>query len=213
MKKIAIIGAPSTGKTVLARRLANSLSLMGYNTDTAIEYARTYLFRYVKPVGRKFQDPLDQVMIYLGQRRREEDLQHCEFVVCDSATFLPFVFACHWGYDLKDPRDVMVVHKLFKWSLQEISSYDFLFHIPPKLDYTPRRKKGWKISTGGERAAIARRIESYLENAKVRCWAVEATTPEERERFVLGVLAREIDGFKQRLARPRRSAPSRRPVR
>lgn len=199
MTKIAIIGAPSTGKTVLARRLTNTLSLLGYGADTAIEYARTYLFRYIKPVQRTMQDPLDQVMIYLGQKRREEDLQHCDFVVCDSATFLPFVFACFWGYNLKDPRDVMVVHKLFKWSLQEITSYGFIFHLPPTLEYKPR-KRNWKVSTTDEREDVAQRIEGYLVNAKVPYHQVEATSPEERERFVLGVLAEKVAGFKERLA-------------
>ena len=199
MTKIAIIGAPSTGKTLLARRLANTLSLMGYNSDTVIEYARTYLFRYVKPVHRKTQDILDQVMIYLGQKRREEDLRNCEMVICDSATFIPFIFACYWGYNLKDPRDVMVVHKLFKWSLEEISSYDLIFHIPPTLAYKPRKKKGWKISTGDERLDIARRIEGFLENAGVKPWRIEATAMEEREKFVLDVMAKKVDGFKAKM--------------
>ncbi|MBI2899327.1 MAG: ATP-binding protein [Planctomycetes bacterium] len=200
MTKIAVVGAPSSGKTVLARRLTNTLSLLGYGADSAIEYARTYLFRYVKPAARQSQDLLDQVMIYLGQRRREEDLRHCDFVVCDSATFLPYVFACFWGFDLKDPRDVMVVHKLFKWSLEEIATYDFIFHIPPRLDYKPKAK-AWKVSTKDERADIARRIEDYLLNARVPHHDVTGDTPETREKFVLDVLAKKVDGLRDRLAK------------
>lgn len=201
MTKIAIVGAPSTGKTVLARRLVNTLSLAGYDADAATEYARTYLFRYVKPRRRRRQDLLDQVMIYLGQKRREEDLAHCDCVVCDSATFLPFVWAGFWGFDLGDPREVMVVQKLFKWSLEDLPSYSFLFHVPPALDYRPRRKKGWKISGADERLDVARRIESYLQNARVPYHTIDAPTPEEREKLVIAVLSAKLPGF----ARPRAS--------
>ncbi len=199
MRKIAIVGAPSSGKTVLARRVANTLAMLGYGVDTALEYARTYLVRYVKPSKRKRQDSLDQVMIYLGQKRREDDLQNSEIVVCDSATFIPFVWACFWGFDHKDPREVMVVHKLFKWSIQEIGSYDAIFLLPPVLEYRTK-KKPWKTSTGKERADIAGRIESYLRNAGVSFHTIETTSLEEREEHVLRVLARRIDGLQERLS-------------
>ncbi|MEK7867050.1 MAG: ATP-binding protein [Planctomycetota bacterium] len=204
MRKIAIVGAPSSGKTVLARRVANTLSMLGYSVDTALEYARTYLARYVKPTKRRRQDSLDQVMIYLGQKRREDDLANSEIVVCDSATFIPFVWACFWGFDPKDPREVMVVHKLFKWSIQEIASYDAVFLLPPVLEYRTK-KKPWKTSTLKERADVAARIEGYLRNAGVRYHLIETTSLEEREEVVLGILARTIDGLKERLAQAKRA--------
>ena len=198
MTKISIVGAPSTGKTILARHLTNTLSMTGFDADNVLEYARTYLFRYIKPVKRKKQNLLDQVMIYTGQKRREEDLKYCEFVICDSATFIPYIFAGISGYDLNDPRDVMVVHKLFKWSIQEITTYDFIFYLPPDIEYKPKDAE-WKVSSGDERADIARRIESYLLDIKFPYFRVESKDTEERGEFIMDILAEKVDGIKEKI--------------
>ncbi len=200
MIKIAIVGAPSTGKTVVARRLANTLGMLGYQADHVLEYARTYLFRYIKPVIGKRQDLLDQVMIYHGQKRREEDLKHCDFVICDSATFIPFIFAGHNGYELDDPREVMVVHKLYKWSLSDVTGYNFIFYLPPNIEYKPEDAR-WKVSTVDERGDIARRIENYLLDIKYPFHRVEGETPVDREKTMLDILLLSNNELKEKLDR------------
>src|SRR3989338_6319082 len=87
MKKIAVVGAPGAGKTTIAGGVALRLREKGFNVGQVTEYAYTYCNRYGQPTHW-----LEQIMIFMGEQKREKDLDHCDFVVCDAAMFLALVY-------------------------------------------------------------------------------------------------------------------------
>lgn len=197
MIKIAIVGAPGTGKTVLARKLTNTLQILGYNADQVVEYVRTYLIRWVKPDRRK-PDLLDQVMIFIGQKRREDDLKHVDFVICDSATFLVYVFTHFRGVDLKDRRQRLVVNKMWRWTHEELPSYDLIFYLPPSLNYRAREYK-WQVINKKQQKELARQIEAFFELEKIKYFKVAGNTTSAREKLILKILAKHLPKLAQRL--------------
>lgn len=76
IKKIAVVGPESTGKTTLARQLAEK-----YQTRWVPEYAREYL---EKQDGNYEQD--DLLAIAKGQLRKEEEYEKTakDFLICDT---------------------------------------------------------------------------------------------------------------------------------
>jgi nicotinamide riboside kinase len=196
--KIAFIGARDSGKTVLARQLANTLSLLGFNADHVVEAVRSYLRHYVFPYDRK-PDLLDQIMIYEGQRERERELSDCEILVCDSATPICYVFTLFRNPDLQNKRDRMIVDRLWHGMLDDLSTYDLFFYLPPIV----KDRK----ANGDNRDRYDEMLKAALTLFDIPHHKVEAEDLREREDFVLAKMAELKPEIAQKLAEFGRSLP------
>ena len=96
--KIAIFGPESTGKTTLAKQLADY-----FDTVWAPEYAREYLQKKLDEVGQICQ-PEDLLPIAIGQTKLENDklLTANRYLFCDTCLLVTKVFS-EINYNFCDP--------------------------------------------------------------------------------------------------------------
>lgn len=130
---IAIVGAPSAGKTTLAHTVTALLKEEGRSVVMVPEYARTVLER-----GGKGFIPVDlQPLVALGQMADEMTAKRCyEYVVCDSAVFLAYLYALRNVTGavsegcLPPEMHAEAVSKLE--ALSRLHRYDYVFFLPPR---------------------------------------------------------------------------------
>ena len=195
MIKIGFVGGPDTGKTDLARILANILNRMGYRAQEVIEYFQTYKRRYKEdePI-----DLLDEVMVYQGQVRRDNDFPDHDFVVCDTVSFLSHVHALARGADQAKPRERYVIETLRRWGLEQVQSYAYVFH----LTQTPssRNPKGPGLSQESKNL-LQKKIDAFLVCEGINCIPIRSRRTDERIEVILQQLAKDVPGFASRLRR------------
>ncbi len=114
MRKIAIIGPESTGKSELSQQLARELQ-----TEWVPEYARFYLDR----LGRDYQKP-DLLEIARGQLAWEDDKSQYanKYLICDTNLIVIKVWSDH-KYGGTDP-----------WIEEELKSRDYDFYLLTDID-------------------------------------------------------------------------------
>lgn len=122
--KIAVISGPSTGKTTLCKEVDNILGLMGKNSGLCLEFACTYVNRFGPPAN-----VFEQFVVYLGQKRREDDLSRCDYIICDNTTFLCYVYAT-FNIDLHNDKERYALNELYNMALKDMFSYQEIFYIP-----------------------------------------------------------------------------------
>ncbi len=162
IKKIAITGPESTGKSTLARQLAEH-----YKTVWVPEYARTYINRLNRPYER-----YDLTEMAKGQISHEEKLllESNNFLFCDTDLSVIKIWSEH-KYGIVDP---------FILTKYESDSYDLylLMDIDLGWEYDPQRenpelrkyfldwfKRALKLKSAPYRI-ICGKAEERLENAQ-----------------------------------------------
>ena len=136
IKKIAFVGAPSSGKTTLAARIFAELLEQGVaSTGYVQEYAREYI-----GMKKPFKDIQHQSLITDEQIRREKQTAKCGFniMLCDSAVWLGNIYL---DYRLemygKSPEEMEMAEK---WDNlyndyntlcdQYLKNYDLTVYVP-----------------------------------------------------------------------------------
>jgi nicotinamide riboside kinase len=185
--KIAIVGGPSSGKTVLAHGLIEALKLRHIPAVFAGEAATKFILTCGVP-----QDIADQHTIVRWQREEEENVPENSVVVCDCATFLTYIYALR----VKPPSDsaskirhnfyLKLVHRLWRDSIQ---SYDYIFFTPLEHGY---RQDGVRYQKNEEEAQeIGRQIKGFLQSELIPFYEVSGTQ-EERKKKILDILIRDL---------------------
>jgi nicotinamide riboside kinase len=91
-RKIAIIGGPGSGKTLLAKALVIHMRLKGYDAVPCDEYIRDY----IRDSGM-LQHYGEQFPILYGSSAREDGFQEVhQFVVCDGASFFAETYMAYY---------------------------------------------------------------------------------------------------------------------
>ncbi len=129
MKKIAIIGAPSTGKSSLARGVVAELSQRGFISEYVAEYAARYIKKYGVP-----KELWEQVRIFQKQKDWEDLVPHkVQFLVTDSPLILGIVYG-RYAFQPSSPKSQMLYGDLMKMTLKSVDRYDHIFYLDPVLD-------------------------------------------------------------------------------
>ena len=164
MKKICIIGGPSSGKTTVALELGVRLKMMGYEVHFVLEYATNYIIRNSEP-----KNIFEQLAIFCGQRDEEEYIEKrtvSDFLVTDSASFLACVYTRHFRPGLNATKNELqkynyVLKTLDKWAREKtLASYDFIFFLPSEIPFQKNSVR-WQDNIE-EAKKIADQIEGYL---------------------------------------------------
>jgi nicotinamide riboside kinase len=125
--KVAIVGAPSTGKTVLAADVVNTLKKRGIVAMFVGEYARNWMAKH----NRTPEVPTDQFPISLRQMRRETEFANSQDVlITDSSSWLGVIYASllvRHGTD-REESDLIHLMDLIEDTLP--SHYDLQYYVP-----------------------------------------------------------------------------------
>jgi nicotinamide riboside kinase len=152
-KKVAILGGPGTGKTTLCKQLDVEYSLAGYISDVCLEFARAYIARYGVPTSI-----FEQFLLYEGQKRRENDLRHCDIIFCDNATILNYVYGL-LSCDFKNPKEFYALMKLFEWAMKDLPDYE-VFYIPREFAV---EKDGIRYQDDDFAVVVDQKIKNFLD--------------------------------------------------
>lgn len=128
MQRIGIIGAPSTGKTTLARNLVTELNMSGHIAEYVPEYAARYIKKYGVP-----EEPWENIRIFNKQLEWENNTSEmADFMVTDSPLILPFLYSMY-GFQPEDPKSRLIYTDLFKMTLKELSRYSLFVYLKPSF--------------------------------------------------------------------------------
>lgn len=177
-KKIAILGGPGTGKTTLCKQLDVEYSLAGYISDVCLEFARAYIARYGVP-----DSIFEQFLLYEGQKRRENDLNHCDIIFCDNATILNYVYGL-MSCDYNNPKEVYAMLKLFEWAMKDLPDYE-VFYIPREFAI---EKDGIRYQDDDFAAVVDQKIKNFLDimNAPYKEITGDVQTRVEKVKQIVG---------------------------
>lgn len=154
---VVFLGAPSTGKTTLAQRMAQEL-----DTQWMPEYGREYWARH--QVNRRLT-PSQLVEIGEGHQKREEDLllEAKEFLFTDTNALTTYMFAMEYhGY---------VEERLAELARQSASRYDLVFVCGNDIPYDDT----WDRSGDVQRAIFQKKIMAELITRKIPYILLEGT--------------------------------------
>lgn len=164
-KKICFVGGPSTGKSTLAKHIAEELTKKNYSAELVGEFARDYIIEH-----GAIKDPADQLHIVRGQKEKEKIAcrKNPEFVVCDVPSFLSQVYFHFLNDGIIDEKEAKILEKIEKELWQEIRDemhgYDFVFFLPPEI---PPEQDGVRIYTD-KTEEISNRIDKFLHSHDIK---------------------------------------------
>jgi len=127
MKRIALIGAPGSGKTTLTTELFTQFKILGKNVYLVPEYARDHIDKYGPPTN-----VLEQYKLFLEQTERENLVpQNVEYAFHDTMRSLGY-FYVYMYLEATEKRHLQVVQDMYKFLLEDIylKRYDHIFYLP-----------------------------------------------------------------------------------
>lgn len=154
-RKIAICGAPSSGKTSTAQWITNKINTeFGGKAFCPTEYATSFIQKY-----DRIPNIHDQYMIWECQNTREANvLDKCDMVISDSPTFLSYVYGLLTSKDININDKHILLSKLYKRSLEGLCNYEQIFFLN-LLEY---KENGIRYNTKGEAIEISEMISNFL---------------------------------------------------
>ena len=128
--KVALIGAPSCGKTTTSVALQSDMSRMDFIVSTCFEYAREYLQKY-----EGIEHIAIQSSIGYKQKRREDVLaSSCDLLISDSPLFFCYIYALLYA-DPDSRAQMKIMRDLYKWFvLDAVGRYDAIIYLPNQFE-------------------------------------------------------------------------------
>lgn len=172
MIKIGIMGAPSTGKTTLARELTNHLI---YRTRHSAEYIDEYARQFVSRFG--VPTIFDQYFFFEQQLKKERRVSdRTEYLVTDSPFYLSYIYGSR-VLNRESEKDKLYFHALTERLLENINGYDYLFYLPAgggRLE-----EDGMRIHTTSEdQIDVDERIRGFFSIYNILYYEVAGTLEE-----------------------------------
>lgn len=152
---IGFVGAPSTGKTTLARAVANAAGLRGLSVEFVAEYARNYIQRF-----GSIEERWEQLLIFDTQARREDDAIRtgADLVIAETPTFTGYAYGLLAPESGAKAREVM--HTLHRWMTDRFSLYSQVYYIPPEIEM---QMDGVRQETRAVRLRLDRMLRATLD--------------------------------------------------
>lgn len=125
MIKVAIMGAPSTGKTTLAKELSiHLLYRKGRLAEYIDEYARQFVAKFGTPTI------FDQYFFFEQQLKKERAVsEKTEFLVTDSPFYLSYIYGSK-VMNRESEKDRLYFHALVERLLEHLNDYDHVIYLP-----------------------------------------------------------------------------------
>jgi len=125
MIKVAIMGAPSTGKTTLAKELSiHLLYRKGKLAEYIDEYARQFVARFGMPTI------FDQYFFFEQQLRKEAAVSaKTEYLITDSPFYLSYVYGSK-VMDRESEKERFYFHALIERLLEHLNDYTHVIYLP-----------------------------------------------------------------------------------
>ena len=178
-KKICFVGGPSTGKTTLAKAVAEELNKKNYSVELVEEFARDF----IADKGQ-INEPVAQLTIARGQKERETLAysRNPEFVVCDCATFLCPVYFHFLNDGAIDQNEAKALKKiedeLWREIGGEMGAYDFVFFLP--VEFAPEQD-GVRLYTD-QMENISNRIKEFLDLHNIKYHELKGSVRERADK-------------------------------
>lgn len=151
-RKIAIVGAPAQGKTSIASGLVRRINEYGLRAYHLREYVEEYLKNNPPP-----SDITQQMHITAEQIKKEKEaVTQYDLVVCDSCSFIGYIYATHFS---TDPRTLLIRQIIHGMALKFIDSYECIFYLPK---HKPVEQNGIRYHGENESNQIDRQIYGFL---------------------------------------------------
>lgn len=167
--KIGIAGGPGVGKSTLARDICNELIAKGFRAEAPEEFARVYIGRFGPP-----QNIYEQALFLLGQKDQDEKV-NADFIVSDCPKFLTYIYLIPFA-DLKDPKHIYLMHKVYEQALHTLSEYNYFIYIPKEF---PFKENGVRYQDEKEAQRLDYMIRSFFNIHRLRHLTARGT-PQER---------------------------------
>lgn len=152
--KIAILGAPGTGKTTLAEDVNNELKYIGYNSEVVPEFARSFIRDY-----GSIEHVSEQIMIVHGQIELEErTAAHHDIVICDSCSLLCYIYGSI-AADRSNKKDRYYLNYVHKMILDHLPTYDMFWFVPKEREIM---SDNIRSQTDSQAEIISGQIEALL---------------------------------------------------
>ena len=174
--KLAIIGAPSTGKSALARALSAELIREGSSCDLIPDYASQYIAQAGVPEAAS-----EQLVIATGQYLAEQR-DAADYVVTDAAAFATYIYAQRSIPKETDgdswPKDRALLDVLQTIARLSVGSFDLILlltHVFPPRDDGTKAPQHLSVEECQE---ISRDIEHYLTSERAPFHKLRGNDPE-----------------------------------
>lgn len=154
---VGFVGAPSAGKTTLARAVANEAGLRGLSVEFVAEYARTYIQRFGGA-----SSVFDQLLIFDGQARREDDAigAGADLVVAETPVFTGYAYGLATMGRGASPREAEALEVLHRWIRKRVAVYDIVYYLPMEL---PLQRDGTRRETERSRRDLDAKLRATLD--------------------------------------------------
>lgn len=187
--RIALAGGPGTGKTILARQLANDLSILYLkNAFYVSEYAREYIAQMRQHTNGDYIPQMsDQLLFMDEQKKREEEApEGVDFIITDSPIFLSTIYA--WRvHDDAFYRDTEQYLHLYRKLIKEgiTHSYDHIFVLSEVYD---NLIDGVRVQTKEESEQITKQAIGFLEFHQMPFQMVPRGSAVDQSRYICDII-------------------------
>jgi nicotinamide riboside kinase len=127
MQRIVFIGAPGSGKTVLATQAFAALKGAGRHAEHVHEFVRHDI---------QAHGPMTSIWEQYRTRQFQKELedavpQTADYVICDSGTLTPYFYAVLYS-NPTEPRQRLVLQDMYRYLLDDLylKRYDLVFYLP-----------------------------------------------------------------------------------
>jgi len=151
--RVAIIGAPSCGKSALAADIYTQLKQSGHNVELVHEWIRFDIMT---------RGSMTSIWEQYRTRQYQKELEdavpsNVDYVIVDGGLLLPYFFAVLYA-DPNEPRQRVVLQDMYRYLLDDLylQRYDKVFYLP--LLAGRQREDGTRYQTEAEIALLDEHI-------------------------------------------------------
>jgi len=175
--KIALIGAPSAGKSTLAASLFSVLKEKKIKVELIQEYAREHINKY-----GTVENVLSQYLFYEKQREKEDIIPSAiDVLITDSPTILSYMYALFYGKASHKDEQLLLTNMYEKFLQDSFKRYDLIYYLPSVRDYI---KDGTRIQTEEEAKKIGELIYNFLTIHKIPMIEIESPNTQVRTEII-----------------------------